>query len=185
MCWTTTPTRSRSLRTCLCCRWGMATLAPSGCHLVARPPGRSKACHSNAHRCSAFAASCMAYNINRWTPRLVESASLMHNQINCCISPLSTPRTLRQRCTSCQVVPKELELISRCVVAAGVYYTASEEDIRLFPTQSHQLIAIPTTTGLGARLAVIAGTGKMNIKRLSPGDLVAELLLQTLPPGWR
>ena len=69
--------------------------------------------------------------------------------------------------------------------AAGIYYTASEEDIRLFPSQSHQLIAIPTTSALGGRLAAIAGTGNVNIKQLSAGDLAAALLLQALPPGWR
>ena len=183
MCWTTTPTRSRSLRTCLCCRWGMAALAPSGCHLVARPPGRSKACHSNAHQCSAFAASRMAYNITDgprdWSKGLTDARpnQMLQLTIDYATSNASALHIL-------PVVPREF-LISRCVVAAGVYYTASQEDIRLFPTQSHQLIAIPTTTGLGARLAVIAGTGKMNIKRLSPGDLAAALLLQTLPPGWR
>ncbi len=66
-----------------------------------------------------------------------------------------------------------------------MYYTASEEDIRLFPSQSHQLIAIPATSALGCRLAAIAGSGKLNIKQLSAGDLAAALLLEALPPGWR
>ena len=39
-----------------------------------------------------------------------------------------------------------------------------------FPSQSHQLIAIPATSALGGRLADIAGSGTLNIKQLSAGD---------------
>ena len=77
------------------------------------------------------------------------------------------------------------KLLLRSLLPAGTYYTASEEDIRLFPTQSHQLIAMPARSALAGRLATIAGTGKLNVKRLGAGDLAAALLLQALPPGWR
>jgi len=91
----------------------------------------------------------------------------------------------------CQRLPVRWQSVARKAppqpdsAAAGTYYTASEEDVRLFPTQSHQLIAMPAGSALGDRLATIAGTGKLNIKRLGAGDLAAALLLQALPPGWR
>lgn len=74
---------------------------------------------------------------------------------------------------------------SSVAAVAGTYYTASEEDIRLFPAQSNRLIAMPVGSPLGGRLAAIAGTGMLNVKRLGAGDLAAALLLQALPPGWK
>ena len=68
---------------------------------------------------------------------------------------------------------------------ADAYYIASEEDMHLFTSQRNQLVALPVTSPLGARLATIAGTGVLNVRAPSPGDLAASLLLRALPPNWR
>lgn len=57
--------------------------------------------------------------------------------------------------------------------------------MHLFASQRHQLVALPVSSPLGARLATIAGTGVLNVRAPGPGDLAAALLLQALPPNWR
>lgn len=75
--------------------------------------------------------------------------------------------------------------LSVITASADAYYIATEEDLQLFPKQRHQMVALPASSPLGARLATIARTGVLNVRALAPGDLAAALLLRALPSSWR